>query len=232
MRKLWLLSAFSFGAGSLFAQLPTCPNTDTLADLISKYSSSACISQDKMFWGFSYAPTGTNSPPASQVMSSLIFQTSPAVDIHGWSFTGDWEQAGANLASFTLSYEIQVCNAPSCASAVLPGEVISAADAIYAPSALTGAGNETVSWSNGASTTLTSSSPGPLPVGANIGFSGAGPITVTANFSGTGVITGTSLRFYESQVPEPTAAGYVLGVLSIFAIAGYRRWKPKTDYRP
>lgn len=226
MKRFSVLVGFvALSAGILSAAAGPCPVADNLQDLIASFPTIgvACFNQDKLFWGFSYTPTGTNAPAASQVQSTLIFQTSPSIDIHGWSFSGDWEQASANLASFILSYRIQVCNDPACAGAVMPGTVISGADAIYAPSALTGAGNETVNWSNGASTTLTSSIPGPQPGGANIGFNGLGPLTVTANFSGTGAITGTSFRFYETVVPEPASVGSVFGGLALIAIAAYRR---------
>lgn len=233
MKRCFLFLALSTFAGGIMSAAPIpCPVTDNLQDLISMFpnSGTSCFSQDKLFWGFSYTPGG-NAPAAGQVQSTLIFQTSPAIDIHGWSFTGDWEQAGRFLSNFTLAYSMQVCNVAPCLGNVSPGELITAADAIYAPSALTGAGSETVNWSNGASTTLTSSSPGPLPVGADIGFSGGGPITVTAAFSGSGTITGTSLRFYESAVPEPATLGVLFGGLALIAmIFVHRRHNiPKYD---
>ncbi len=79
-----------------------------------------------------------------------------------------------------------------------------------------------MTWNNGATVTLTSGSPGPLPPSGNIGFNGVGPITVTANFSGTGAITQTTLRFYESRaVPEP---GLLLLLGSgLVVVFGFRR---------
>ena len=130
------------------------------------------------------------------------------MDIHGWNFSSSsWVQGGLGPAAFTIGYMIEVCPALSaCASEVVPGTVISGADAVYAPVSTFTAGNETVTWSNGANATLTSGSPGPQPANGNISFSGVGPIGVTADFTGTGAITQTTLRFYETVpngTPEP-----------------------------
>ena len=93
-------------------------------------------------------------------------------------------------------------------------------------------GQEVVDWSNGATVTLTSGSPGPLPSNGNIGLPAdfTGPITVTATFAGTGAITQTSLRFYETPgqaaaVPEPANLSWLVGGLGVIGIAGFRRLK-------
>jgi PEP-CTERM motif-containing protein len=207
--------------GNLSAVQLACPVAPTLDALITQTAggiANACFSQDKLFWNFVYTPTGS-APAASTVHADLISQQSPGLDIHGWNFSDVWVQGLAGPAQFTLSFTIQVCPAGSaCVGNVAPGTVINGADAVYAPVSTFMPGPETVNWSNGATGTLTSVSPGPVPSNGNIGL-GAGittPITVTANFSGTGAITQTTLRFYESVptaggVPEP-ATMVLLGI--------------------
>jgi hypothetical protein len=201
------------GAGrAASAAVVACPTNTTMDVLVSSFSSlaNACFSQDKLFWNFTYTP-GPAAAAASGVAASLIFQTSPGLDIHGWNFSDGWAQGVAGLANFTLSYMIEVCptSGQPCSANVVPGTVITGADAVYAPVSVFPPGPETVNWSNGATVTLTSGSPGPLPGNGNIGL-GAGittPITVSANFSGTGAVTQTTLRFFETvptAIPEPT----------------------------
>ena len=85
-----------------------------------------------------------------------------------------------------------------------PDTLLQSADASYAPVSVFPPGNAVVDWSNGATVTLTSADPGPLPMNGNIGLGSGitGPITVTEVFSGTGAITQTSLRFYTIPIPE------------------------------
>jgi len=211
------------GSSSLSAAIVPCPTTSTLDVLIATFNSlaNACQSQDKLFWNFNYTPGG-NSPAASGVGASLIFQAGTGVDIHGWNFSATWSQAGATLANFSLGYAIEVV--PGTA-----GTLINLADAVYAPTTVSPAGPETVNWSNGASTTLTNGSPGPLPAGGNIGLGAGilGPISVTANFSGTGTITQTTLRFYETvpvnPIPEPASIMLFGAGLSVLGLVRRRR---------
>jgi hypothetical protein len=210
------------GSSSLSAAVVPCPTSSTLDVLIATFNSlaNACQSQDKLFWNFFYNPGG-NSPAASAVGTSLIFQAGAGTDIHGENFSATWSQAGATLANFTLGYTIEVVPGTL-------GTVISGADAVYAPSAVAAAGPETVTWSNGAATTLTNGSPGPLPAGANIGLGAGilGPITVTANFSGTGTITQTTLRFYETVptgIPEPASIILLGAGLSVLGLVRRHR---------
>jgi len=218
--------------GSLSASVISCP-TSTTFDVLESFNSAsnACFSQDKLFWGFNYVP-GTGAPAASQVTSDLIFQTSPALDVHGWNFGANWIQTGASLANFVLSFTTEVCplSESACAANVLPGESISGADATYAPVSVLPAGNETVSWSNGALVTLTDGSPGPLPSNGDIGLPPGfqGPITVMADFSGTGGVTQTSLRFFETVVatPEPSFLGFTVIAFVLIAITRLRKKEP------
>jgi len=228
-----LASVVLAGAGKLSAAVIACPVMTDIGALLSFNSiANACYSQDTMFWNFIYTP-GPSAPTASNVSADLISQTG-SIDVHGWNFSADWAQAVAgSLANFTLSFRIQVCNAAPCLANVNPGTVITAADATYAPESVFPPGPETVSWSNGATVTLTSGSPGPLPPNGNIGLGAGtpGPITVTAVFSGTGGITQTSLRFYETEpnsnpltpVPEPASAGMMLGGIGLIALGFYKR---------
>ncbi|HYW41250.1 MAG TPA: hypothetical protein VE959_00245 [Bryobacteraceae bacterium] len=203
----------AFGASNLSAAVVPCPASATLDVLISSFNSlaNACSSQDKIYWGFSYTGLGPNASLPTAVQGSLIFQQLLGVAIHGWNFGSNWSQSGVGgaLANFNLSFSIEVCpSGDPCFGAVTPGVMITQADAVYAPSSVFMPGPETVTWSNGASVTLTSGSPGPLPPGGNIGLGlgTLGPITVTDSFSGTGDITQTTDRFYETLGPEPATS--------------------------
>jgi len=222
--------AVLLAAGGISAAVVPCPTTASLSALEAFDSpTDACYSQDKLFWGFTYTPTGSAAPAATDVTASLIVQTTPALDIHGWNFDGNWIQTGSSLAGFALGYTTEFCSADPCTTAN-PGEYISGADATYAPVSKLTAGDESISWSNGATATLTNGSPGPTPgdgdIGLPVGFTG--PISVMASFAGTGGITQTSLRFYEttpSTVPEPRNLGVLFGALGLAAIAGISRKK-------
>jgi hypothetical protein len=219
----------TLAASGLSAAVIPCPASTNLAALEAFDTvANACFSQDKLFYNFTYSGLGPAAPAAGDVTTSLIFQAGAGVDIHGWNFGSNWSQSGANLASFTLGYTIQVCNDPACIANVIPGTAIIAADAAYAPSAVTGAGPETITWSNGATTTLTNANSGPLPTGGNIGYNNVGPIAVSAAFSGTGTITQTTLRFYEATpivvgTPEPATLSMILGGAGLLAIGGFHR---------
>ena len=219
MKKCLMLSIvglFALSAGNLLASQIPCPTAATNFDVLAAATggsaggiANGCYSQDKLFFDFVYTPTGS-AGVASTVQAGLIFQTAGNLDIHGWNFSSStWVQGSGGPADFTIGYMIEVCPAGSaCASAVVPGTIITGADAVYAPVSTFTAGNETVNWSNGANVTLTSGSPGPQPSNGNINnFSGVGPIGVSAVFTGTGAITQTTLRFYESVpnggTPEP-----------------------------
>ena len=227
---------------SLPAAVIACPTTATLSALEAfDTAADACFSQDKMFWGFTYTPgTGSVAPAATGVNATLIFQPGSGIDIHGWTFAANWSQAssggggggggGGALANFTLSYMISVCTDPACTANVAPGTLITQADATYSPSAVNPPGNEVVNWSTGASATLTSSSPGPLPPlgNINLGSGSLGPLQVTANFSGTGTISSTTLRFYETistpgTTPEPASLALMMGGGGLFGLGCWRR---------
>jgi hypothetical protein len=213
MKKSLMLSVvglFALSAGNLLASQIACPTATTFDVLAAQTAggiANACTNQDKLFWNFVYTPTGI-AGAASTVTAGLISQTVGNLDIHGWNFgSSNWVQGSGGAAGFTIGYTIEVCPAGSaCVGAVVPGTLITGADAVYAPVSTFTAGNETVTWSNGANVTLTSGSPGPQPSTGNIGFSGVGPISVSAVFTGTGAITQTTLRFYETVpngTPEP-----------------------------
>ena len=230
MKPILLFAASAIlAAGSLSASVVPCPTSATFAELETFNSAAnACYSQDKLFWGFDYTP-GPASPAAGDVTASLIEQTSPSLDVHGWNFDGDWIQTGTGLASFIMGYTTEFCSTSPCTTGNA-GEYISGADATYAPVSVLPAGDETVSWSNGATATLTNTSPGPFPSNGEIGLTPGftGPISVTADFVGTGGVTQTSLRFFETTppmptVPEPAYLGFLVGSLVLLAIVGVRR---------
>ena len=187
------------------AQIP-CPTSTTL-DQLSAFSSeaNACYSQDKLFYNFVYTPTGS-AGAANSVQAGLLFQQTPGLDIHGWNFSSNsWVQGISGPAAFTLGYTIELCPSGSaCFGNVLPATRIIGADAVYSSVSTFPAGNEVVTWSNGATVTLTSADGGPLPPNGMIGLGAGilGPISVSAVWSGTGAITQNTLRFYEA-VPEP-----------------------------
>jgi hypothetical protein len=232
MTKFLLLATLTMVAVcSLPAAVVDCPTAATTLDVLLGFNSltNACQSQDKLFWNFNYTP-GSNAPSADRVIANLIFNQGGAVDIHGWNFGSLWSQnpgTGA-LADFTLGFTIEVCPAAQCGTGA--GTVITNADATYAPTTLFPAGPETVTWSTGATATLTSGNSGPLPPGGDIGLGAGstGPISVSAAFSGTGAMTQTSLRFYETVptgIPEPTAASLFLGGAAMIALGCCRRKK-------
>ncbi len=106
--------------GTLAAAQTAAPSSTTLNQLIATANSeaNAVFSQDKLFWGFSYTPTGS-AGAASSVSADLIFQTQPGLDIHGWNFSSsNWVQGAAGPAGFTLSYTMEVCQAARYASAM------------------------------------------------------------------------------------------------------------------
>lgn len=225
-----------FGGSILSAAVVDCSTLTNLQALITQSTptgnrADGCFSQDKLFWNFSYTSSG-NSPNAAGVSAAVIQQIGSGVDIHGWNFSAVWAQAvsGAPLSPFSVSFTIQVCQAADvCFGNVTPGTLINLADATYAPSAVSPAGPETVTWSNGSTVTLSSGNAGPLPANGIIGL-GSGvstPITVTASFSGTGAITQTALRFYETVptgVPEPaTMLMFGLGLAGLGIIKRSRR---------
>ena len=190
----------TFAAGSLSAAVIACPSSTTLNNLLAFNSAAnGCFSQDKVFFGFNYGSLGPEAPPDSSVTATLIFATSPGIDIHGWTFAGNW----SGNAGFTLGYSIMVCADVACLANVQAGTAIIGADAVYAPVSTAPPGDEVVNWSNGATVTLTNGSPGPLPGNGNIGYNGQGPISVTGIYAGGGSMTSTTFRFFE-QVPEPT----------------------------
>jgi hypothetical protein len=218
---------------NLSASIVPCPTATTFDVLATSFDTlaNACNSQDKLYYDFTYTPA-TGAPLAAEVSAGLIFQLDGVgIDIHGWNFGSAWSNAG-----FTISYTIEVCptTGDPCSASVVPGTVITAADAVYAPSALNPPGNETIVWSGPAiataTATLTDASPGPAPSTADIGVSAGvlGPITVTATFSGIGTITQTTLRFYESvpatAVPEGSTFALVLGGVALIAASyGWRK---------
>ena len=232
---LSFLLALLLGGSATAATLP-CPATTTL-DVLLAFNSpgNGCFSQDVLFYGFQYAPAG-NATPASGVAASLVFQSGD-VAIHGWNFSDSWSQSGATLASFTLGYSIEMCpSGQPCFGNVVPGTVLTAADAVYAPVSVFPPGQAVVDWSNGATVTLTSGSPGPLPGNGNIGLGAGtiGPVTVTETFSGSGAITQTSLRFYTNTppVPEPATLTLVTAGLACAAAWGRRREAVALRSRP
>jgi len=228
---LLFIAAAVLASASLSAAVVPCPTSASLSTLEAfDTAADACYSQDKLFWGFNYTP-GAAAPAATDVTASLIQQSSPSLDVHGWNFDGNWIQTGSDLASFVMGYTTEFCSASPCTTGN-PGEYISGADATYAPVSVLPTGNEDVSWSNGAAVTLTKGSPGPLPSNGDIGLtpSFTGPISVSADFAGTGGITQTSLRFFEttpsmSTVPEPANLGLFLGLAGLAIAFGARRMK-------
>lgn len=212
------------GSAPASAAVIACPTTTTLDFLLNfNLPANGCFSQNVLFYGFNYTPAG-NAPPASGVSANLVFQTGD-VDIHGWNFSDSWSQSGSTLANFTLGYSIEVCpSGQPCTPNVTPGTLLVAADAVYAPVSVFPPGKADITWSNGATVTITSVSPGPLPSNGNIGLGAgtAGPVTVSEIFSGTGAITQTSLRFYaNAPIPEPASA--VLLGIGLLALSRHRR---------
>lgn len=226
----WLLVAVfvALPVANVWAVPTPAPASATLQDLINITAGGAAngiFSQDKLFYNFTYTtPAGSSAGPASNVFASLIFQSASfpetGVDIHGWNFSSSqWAQIGATPAEFTLGFTIQVFDN------VNPGAKITGADATYAPVSVVPTGFEIVNWSNGATVTLTSGSPGPLPSNGNIGFNDIGPITASAHFLGTGAITQTSLRFYETITPPPVPVPPTVLLLGsgLLGLIGVRR---------
>src|ERR1035437_202757 len=153
MKKSLMLSIvglFALSAGNLLASQIACPTATTFDVLAAQTAggiANACTSQDKLFWDFVYIPTDI-AGAASTVTAGLISQTVGNLDIHGWNFgSSSWAQGAGVPADFTIGYTIEVCPAGSaCVGAVVPGTLITRADAVYAPRSLFSPGNETMNW--------------------------------------------------------------------------------------
>src|ERR1017187_206742 len=208
---LSILGLLAFSVRNLSASQIQCPTTNSTFDQLLAFNSEAngCYSQDKLFWGFTYPPTGTDGA-ASTVNAQLIFTSLASGDIHGWNFgSNDWSDP------YTIGYTIEVCPPTSaCAGNVAAGTEIRATDAAYAPTFGT-VGTETVTYTGGYTNTFVLT-PGNAYEGAAFGFYTLGPITVMGQFAGDGDVTQTTLRFYEGSVPEPMTlllvGGGLLGV--------------------
>src|ERR1035441_7126607 len=234
MKKCLMLSVvvlFALSAGNLSAATVACP-INTTFDQLLLYNTAAngCYSQDKIFFGFNYTPTGI-AGAVTGVQAGLILETG-ATDIHGWNFSDTtWAQSGSSLAGFTIGYSIEMCPSASVCGGVppTPGERIFGADAVYAPVSTVGSGSEVVTWGNGHVETLTFGSPGPLPSNGDIGLGSAGtqgPISVSAVFDGHGDITQTTFRFYENvATPEPLTILLVGGGLAAVGLLARKRRK-------
>ena len=103
MKRLLMLTVVLMAVVTAVSAVPIpCPTTTTMAFLQSM-GAEGCISQDKVFKGFSYS--GGGGITAADVSATLVFQPSPSnEDIHGWIFTG----SSAWTTGFTLSYTISV----------------------------------------------------------------------------------------------------------------------------
>src|ERR1035441_5980420 len=89
---LSILGLLAFSVRNLSASQIQCPTTNNTFDQLLAFNSEAngCYSQDKLFWGFTYTPTGTDGA-ASTVNTQLIFTSLASGDIHGWNFgSNDW----------------------------------------------------------------------------------------------------------------------------------------------
>jgi hypothetical protein len=178
---LCILGLLALTAGNLSATQVFCPLTNVTFDQLVQYDSvaDACAIQDKLFWGFTYTPTGLTEP-ATGVNASAIFQAGPSSqDVHGWNFSSSmWTQP------FTISYNMEVCPVGSiCANQVITGLIILAGDASYAPTLFGATGNETVTFTYPTGlTSLTLTKGVPYESGIFSSYT-AGPVSIVASWA-------------------------------------------------
>lgn len=104
-KNLMLLSLvcfLSFWVTGVEAVPVPCPQSTTLAGLLA-LAPEGCISQDKIFSGFTYS---LGPVDAALVTATIHFTTGGGIDIHGWTFSheGNW----TDPLDFTLAYDITV----------------------------------------------------------------------------------------------------------------------------
>src|SRR5437588_7777134 len=88
------------------AQAALCPLGNTNIAFLVGLGATGCTSQDKLYNNFSYS--GAAADPATAILAHLIFQSSAAQDIHGWSFINSNGITNSWTSGFSLGFTIAI----------------------------------------------------------------------------------------------------------------------------
>jgi len=195
-----------FGVATAQAALIDCSSLATLQALIDQNVNGGCISQDKIFSGFSYTGGGTQTANLITVHNIAVLG---ANDEHGWSFAPSNNQTWTT--SFSLSYDITV------APGNLNVAIFESKDQINAGirGGVTVVDTQTVGTMTMLGTTAETKFLGPYAPVTTIHTSSS------ATFSGGG-LQSYEQDFFELTIPEPAPYFLLAGGLMLLGLVSKR----------